>query len=40
MLYERIVLVGDGFPDRTVARLARHAAVTWVSDLAEAKEES
>jgi DNA primase len=32
-LFERLVLVGDGFPDRTVARLARHAPVTWVRDL-------
>jgi DNA primase len=32
-LYERLILVGDGFPDRTVARLARHAAVTWTSEL-------
>jgi DNA primase len=33
-LYERLVLVGEGFSDRTVARLARHTAVLWVSDLA------
>jgi hypothetical protein len=32
-LYERLVLVGECFPDRTVARLARHAAVTWISEL-------
>ena len=30
---ERLVLVGEGFPDRTVARLARRAAVSWVPDL-------
>lgn len=33
-LYERLVLVGEGFADRTVARLARHTTVSWVSDLA------
>jgi DNA primase len=32
-LYEGFVLVGEAFPDRTVARLARHAAVSWVPDL-------
>jgi DNA primase len=32
-LYEGFVLVGEGFPDRTVARLARHAAVSWVPNL-------
>jgi DNA primase len=32
-LYEGFVLVGEGFADRTVARLARYAAVSWVSDL-------
>lgn len=31
--YERLVLVGDGFPDRTVARLARYATVSWAPDL-------
>ena len=31
--YERLVLVGEGFEDRTVARLARHAAVSWISAL-------
>jgi hypothetical protein len=36
-LYERLVLVGDGFPDRTVARLARHAAVSWISELTAAE---
>lgn len=30
---DRLVLVGEGFPDRTVARLARHAAVTWMPEL-------
>jgi DNA primase len=30
---ERLVLIGEGFPDRTVARLARHAAVSRVPDL-------
>jgi DNA primase len=34
-LFERLILVGKGFPERTVARLARHAPVTWVSDLPE-----
>ncbi len=29
-LYERLVLVGEGFADRTVARLARHASLTWI----------
>lgn len=28
-LCERLVLVGEGFEDRTVARLARHAPVHW-----------
>jgi DNA primase len=32
-LCERLVLVGEDFPDRTIARLARHAAVTWISAL-------
>jgi DNA primase len=32
-LYERLVLVGEGFAESTVARLARHAAVSWVSAL-------
>jgi DNA primase len=32
-LFERLVLVGEGFQDRTVARLARHAAVSWVPEL-------
>ncbi len=32
-LYERLVLVGDGFAERTVARLARHVSVSWVADL-------
>jgi DNA primase len=34
-LYEGLILVGEGFADRTVARLARHAAVSWISDLDE-----
>jgi len=29
-LYESLVLVGEGFPDRTVACLARHISVSWV----------
>ncbi len=33
-LFERLVLVGEGFADRTVARLARVTAVSWVPDLA------
>jgi DNA primase len=32
-LYERFLLVGEGFEDRTVARLARYATVSWVPDL-------
>ncbi len=32
-LYERVVLVGDGFADRTVARLVRQTAVTWVAEV-------
>jgi DNA primase len=32
-LYDRLVLVGEGFADRTVARLARHTAVTWVAEV-------
>ena len=34
-LFERLVLVGEGFEDRTVARLARHAPVTWSPGLPE-----
>jgi len=30
-LFERLVLVGEGFTDRTVARLARYAAVSWIT---------
>jgi len=32
-LYEGFVLVGEGFADCTIARLARYAAVSWVPDL-------
>ncbi|MFY9821959.1 MAG: CHC2 zinc finger domain-containing protein [Thermoanaerobaculia bacterium] len=32
-LYEGFLLVGEGFHDRTVARLARYATVYWVPDL-------
>jgi DNA primase len=32
-LFERLVLVGEGFADRTVARLARHASVAWLGLL-------
>jgi DNA primase len=32
-LFERLVLVGEGFEDRTVARLARHASLTWSPGL-------
>ncbi|MFY9824403.1 MAG: CHC2 zinc finger domain-containing protein [Thermoanaerobaculia bacterium] len=32
-LYDRLVLIGDGFPDRTVARLSRRASVSWVPEL-------
>jgi DNA primase len=38
-LFERIVLVGDGFADRTVARLARYAAVSWIAAHPEESEE-
>jgi DNA primase len=34
-LFERLVLVGEGFEDRTVARLARHAPLTWSPGLPE-----
>ncbi|HEX4960616.1 MAG TPA: CHC2 zinc finger domain-containing protein [Thermoanaerobaculia bacterium] len=34
-LYEGLLLVGEGFPDRTVARLARYAAVSWMAELPE-----
>lgn len=37
-LYERLILVGNGFPERTVARLARHVPVSWISDLTAAPE--
>ena len=32
-LYEGFLLVGEGFADRTVARLARYTTVSWVPDL-------
>lgn len=32
-LYEGFVLVGEGFADRTIARLARYASVSWIPDL-------
>lgn len=32
-LYERLVLVGEGFTDHTVARLARHVPVSWTPAL-------
>jgi DNA primase len=32
-LYERLVLVGNSFAERTIARLARQTAVTWVAAL-------
>jgi DNA primase len=32
-LFGRLVLVGEGFEDRSVARLARYAPVTWISEL-------
>jgi hypothetical protein len=31
--FEGLVLVGEGFADHTVARLARHATVSWVAYL-------
>lgn len=34
-LFERLVLLGEGFEDRTVARLARHASLTWSPGLPE-----
>lgn len=33
-LYERLVLLGEGFADRTVARLARQTALSWIPNLA------
>lgn len=39
-LFERLILVGDGFADRTVARLARYAAVAWIATLADDSEEA
>jgi DNA primase len=32
-LYDGFVLVGEGFADRTIARLVRYAAVSWVPEL-------
>jgi hypothetical protein len=32
-LYHGLILVGEGFHDRTVACLARHTAVTWTPEL-------
>lgn len=32
----RLLLVGEGFADRTVARLARHAALVWLAEPAAA----
>jgi DNA primase len=32
-VYEGFLLVGEGFEDRTVARLARYATVSWVPNL-------
>ena len=32
-LREGFLLVGEGFEDRTVARLARHASVSWISTV-------
>ena len=32
-LYEGFVLVGEGFADRTIARLTRYSAVSWVPEL-------
>jgi len=34
-LFDELVLVGEGFLDRTVSRLVRHTAVRWTSGLAE-----
>lgn len=31
----QLTLVGEGFADRTIARLARYAAVTWIAELAD-----
>lgn len=31
--FEELVLVGEGFSDRAMARLVRHAAVSWVPDF-------
>jgi DNA primase len=32
-LYEGFLLIGEGFADRTIARLARYATVSWMPDL-------
>jgi DNA primase len=37
-LYEGFLLMGEGFADRTVARLARYAAVSWVAGLPAGEE--
>ncbi len=34
-LYEGFQLVGEGFADRTIARLARYAGVSWVAELSQ-----
>jgi DNA primase len=31
-LYERLVLAGEGFEDRTIARLARYTSVSWAAE--------
>jgi DNA primase len=30
--YDRLILVGEAFSEATVARLARHTSITWLSD--------
>ena len=39
-LYEGFVLVGEGFADCTIARLARYATVSWIASVPEQKSPS
>lgn len=32
-LFDQLILVGEGFADRTVSRLARHTSVSWASEF-------
>jgi len=38
--FEGVILVGEGFADRAIARLARHAHLSWTADLPAASPES